>query len=43
MKNNLIILMLISLFVIALEPQWILLISCLVLTILLLSLGGGNE
>jgi hypothetical protein len=40
MKNNLIILIFVALFIIAIDPKWAFLIACLILTIILLSIGG---
>ena len=43
MKKEITVLILISVLVISLDPRWALLIFCLILTILLLSIGGDNE
>ncbi len=43
MKSQLIILLMVSLFIIALDPQWMFFIACLVLAILLIPIGGDNE
>jgi len=43
MKNNLFILISVALLIVVADPRWAFLISCLVLTTILLSIGGNNE
>tara|TARA_R100000808_G_C2135949_1_gene144280 strand:- start:120 stop:251 length:132 start_codon:yes stop_codon:yes gene_type:complete len=42
MKANTVVIILVAMLVIALDPQWAFLISCLLLMVLLLSIGGDD-